>query len=84
MRGAGHALTNARLLWALDPSRKLLFSWVPISWVHFLSLFPAALLRLLLRCGRNQLEYFRLLRTFTFAHLRSIVFDQMLPRVAKY
>ena len=75
---------NEWLLWALDPARKLLFSWLPISWVHFLSLFPAALLWVLLRIGLSRLEYFRLLRTFTFAHLRSIVFDQMLPRIANY
>ena len=75
---------NGWLLWALDPARKLLFSWMPISWVHFLSIFPTALLWVLLRCGLNQIEYFRLLRTFTFPHLRSIVFDQMLPRIANY
>jgi len=75
---------NGWLLWALDPARKLLFSWMPLSWVHFLSLFPAALLWLLLRCGLQQIEYFRLLRTFSFPHLRSVVFDQMLPRIANY
>jgi SAM-dependent methyltransferase len=75
---------NGWLLWILDPTRKLLFSWLPISWVHALSLPPAALLWLLLRCGLNQIEYFRLLRNFSFPHLRSIVFDQMLPRIANY
>jgi SAM-dependent methyltransferase len=74
---------NGWLLWALNPARKLLFSWMPISWVHFLSLFPAALLWLLLRCGLQQIEYC-LLRTFSFSHLRSIMFDQMLPRIANY
>ena len=29
-------------------------------------------------------EYFQLLARFNFAHLRSIVFDQMLPRIAHY
>ncbi len=75
---------NGWLLFVLDPARKLLFSWLPISWVHALSLPPAALLWLLLRCGLNQIEYFRLLRGFSFPHLRSIVFDQMLPRIANY
>lgn len=75
---------NGWLLWALDPARKLLFSWMPISWVYFLSVFPTALLWMLLRLGLNQIRYFRLLRTFSFAHLRSIVFDQMLPRIANY
>lgn len=75
---------NGWLLWALDPARKLLFSWMPISWVHILSLFPAVVFWVLLRCGLGNLEYFRLLRTFSFSHLRSIVFDQMLPRIANY
>jgi SAM-dependent methyltransferase len=75
---------NGWLLWALDPARKLLFSRIPISWVHFLSLFPAALLWLLPRCGLKQIKYFRLMRTFSFPHLGSIVFDQMLPRIANY
>lgn len=75
---------NGWLLWALDPARKLLFSWMPISVVHHLALYPTALLWLLLRLGMNRIEYFRLLRTFSFPHLRSIVFDQMLPRIANY
>lgn len=75
---------NGWLLWALDPARKLLFSWMPISWVHYLSLFPALILWLLLRLGLNQIEYFRLLRRLSFANVRSIVFDQMLPRIANY
>jgi SAM-dependent methyltransferase len=75
---------NGWLLWVLDPTRRLLFSRMPISWVHVLSLFPTALLWLLLRCGMDRIAYFRLLRTFSFSHLRSIVFDQMLPRIANY
>jgi SAM-dependent methyltransferase len=75
---------NGWLLWVLDPARKLLFSRMPISWVHFMSLFPAGLLWLLLRCGLKQIEYFRLLRALSFPHLRSIVFDQMLPHIANY
>jgi len=75
---------NGWLLWALEPARKLFFSRMPISGVHLLSNMPAALLWMLLRLGLQRLEYFRLLRTFSFPHLRSIVFDQMLPRIANY
>lgn len=75
---------NGWLLWALNPARKLLFSRMPISWVHFLAVFPTALLWIALKLGLANIEYFRLLRTFTFPHLRSIVFDQMLPRIANY
>jgi SAM-dependent methyltransferase len=68
----------------LDPLRRALFSHLPIALVHHLSLYPAALLWLALRLGLQSIEYFRLLARFRFAHLRSIVFDQMLPRIAHY
>uniref|UniRef100_UPI001BB46575 hypothetical protein n=1 Tax=Acinetobacter baumannii TaxID=470 RepID=UPI001BB46575 len=34
--------------------------------------------------GLTPIKYFDLLRSFTFKHLRSIVFDQMLPKIANY
>ncbi|MBY6266504.1 class I SAM-dependent methyltransferase (plasmid) [Azospirillum sp. 412522] len=67
-----------------DPLRKALFSRLPIGMVHWLSWFPTAVLWLALRLGLDRLEYFRLIRRFDFAHLRSIVFDQMLPKIANY
>ena len=67
-----------------DPLRKLLFARLPIGLTHFLSLFPTALLWLFLHMGLGRLEYFNLLRQTTFRQLRSIVFDQMLPRIANY
>jgi SAM-dependent methyltransferase len=75
---------NGWLLWALDPARKHVCSRLPIGLLHFLSLFPAALLWLVLRLGLGRIEYFQLLRTFSFSHLRSIVFDQLLPKIANY
>jgi SAM-dependent methyltransferase len=75
---------NRWLISFLDPLRRALFSRLPVSWVHHLSLYPTALLWLLLRAGLRPIAYFRLIATFGFAHLRSIVFDQMLPRIANY
>jgi len=75
---------NRWLVSVLDPFRRVLFSRLPIGVAHHLSLYPAALLWLLLRLGVRPIEYFRLAAKFDFAHLRSIVFDQMLPRVAHY
>ena len=75
---------NGWLVSVLDPLRRVLFSRLPIGVTHHLSLYPAALLWLLLRLGVRPIEYFRLAAKFDFAHLRSIVFDQMLPRVAHY
>ena len=80
-----YGLENNRwIVYGLTPLRRLLFSRLPIGVTHALSWLPAALLWLLLRLGVGRIEYFRLLRTFDFAHLRSIVFDQMLPAIAHY
>lgn len=75
---------NRWLLSVLDPTRKALFSRLPVSWVHSLSILPTAMLWVMLRIGLDHIAYLRLLRSFTFRHLRSIVFDQMLPRIANY
>jgi SAM-dependent methyltransferase len=72
------------LIAVLDPLRKLLFSRLPISWVHLLSNIPATALWLGLNLGLGKIDYFRLIRRFSYKHLRSIVFDQMLPRIANY
>lgn len=68
----------------LNPLRKFLFSRLPIQFTHFLSLFPTAIIYSLVRMGLGKIEYFKLIRKFTFWHLRSIVFDQMLPSIANY
>jgi SAM-dependent methyltransferase len=75
---------NGWLVSLLDPLRRTLFSRLPVGLTHHLSLYPTVLLWVLLRLGFRPIEYFRLLQRFDFAHLRSIVFDQMLPRIAHY
>jgi SAM-dependent methyltransferase len=75
---------NGWIVLLLDPLRKVMFSRLPIGVVHHLSVYPTAFLWLLLRIGFGQIAYFRLLRQFAFPHLRSIVFDQMLPKIAHY
>jgi len=68
----------------VDPLRKVLFSKLPVHIVHHLSLYPTALLWLLLHLGFGRIAYLRMLRDFSFRHMRSIVFDQMLPKIAHY
>lgn len=80
-----YGLENNRwIVFFLDPVRKLLFSRLPIGFVHFLSIFPTALLYAALKLGFGKIQYFNLIRRFPFSHLRSIVFDQMLPKIANY
>jgi SAM-dependent methyltransferase len=75
---------NEWLVNVLDPTRKALFSRLPIGFVHHLAVYPTALLWVGLRLGIGHIEYFRLIQAMTFRHLRSIVFDQMLPKIAHY
>jgi SAM-dependent methyltransferase len=80
-----YGLENNRwITYGLTPIRKFIFSKLPISVVHLLSWPAASLLWVLLRLGFGGISYFQLLRKFTFAHIRSIVFDQMLPKIAHY
>lgn len=67
-----------------NPTRKFLFSKLPIKVTHFLSLFPTAMLYAYLKMGFGKIEYMNLIRNYNFSHLRSIVFDQMLPHIAHY
>jgi SAM-dependent methyltransferase len=80
-----YGLENNRwIVSLLNPLRRMLFSRMPLGIVHHLSLYPAILLWLVLRLGVGRIEYFRLLRRLAFSNLRSIVFDQMLPKIANY
>jgi len=67
-----------------NPLRRLLFARLPLSIVFFLSWFPTTLLWVLLHLGWGRLEYHDLLRDLSFRHLKAIVFDQMIPRIAHY
>jgi SAM-dependent methyltransferase len=67
-----------------DLMRRLVLSRLPLRFVYHLSLYPTAVLWLGLRMGMSRLEYYRLLQHFSFAHLRAVVFDQMIPRIAHY
>jgi len=75
---------NGWIVTLLNPLRRALFSRLPISVVHHLSLYPAVLMWAALRLGFGRTEYSRLLGQMHFFHMRSIVFDQMLPRIANY
>jgi len=80
-----YGLENNRwVVGLLDPLRKALLARLPVGFVHHLALYPTVLLWLLLRLGFGGIAYFRLIRKFSFRHLRSIVFDQMLPKIAHY
>lgn len=75
---------NEWILRYVNPFREHLLSKLPLPFVYWLSLFPAMILWSALRLPLRKGRYFKLLRTFTFGHVRHIVFDHMIPSVARY
>ena len=75
---------NGWILHLFNPLRRALFSRLPLSLVHVLSWPLTALLWCVLRLGLPPGAYYRLIRRFSFDHLRAIVFDHMIPRIALY
>lgn len=75
---------NGWIVLVLDPIRIHVLSKLPLWFVHWLSWFPTALLWLGLRLGFGRIAYMKLLRQLSFRHLRAIVFDHLIPKIAKY
>lgn len=68
----------------VDPIRKLVLCRLPIGLLHHLSVLPAAVLWLRLKLWKCRSPYMALLARMSFRQVRSIVFDQLLPRIAHY
>ena len=75
---------NGWIVRLFNPLRHALFSRMPLRLVHALSWPPSAVLWCALRVGFPPGAYYRLIRGFSFKHLRAIVFDHMIPRIAYY
>jgi SAM-dependent methyltransferase len=75
---------NGWIVHLFNPLRHALFSRMPLRLAHVLSWPLTALLWCALRVGFPPGAYYRLIRQFSFEHLRAIVFDHMIPRIALY
>jgi SAM-dependent methyltransferase len=75
---------NGWIVHLLNPLRRALFSRLPLCLMHGLSWPLTAVLRCLLCLKLLPGAYYRLIRRFSFEHLRAIVFDHMIPRIALY
>jgi SAM-dependent methyltransferase len=75
---------NGWIVSLFNPLRQALFSRMPLALVHALSWPLTILLRCFLRVGFPPGAYYRLIHGFSFDHLRAIVFDHMIPRIARY
>jgi len=68
----------------LSPIRKFIFSRAPLPLVQLCAHVPASVLWIMLRLGFQPIAYLKMLRSFPYRHLHHIIFDQMLPKTAKY
>ncbi len=75
---------NGWIIWGFNPLRKRLFSRLPLPAVHACSWPLTAILWMALRPNIRLSPYLRQIRGFSFDHLRAIVFDHMIPRIALY
>jgi SAM-dependent methyltransferase len=75
---------NRWIVYFFDPLRRTLLSRLPLPLAHALSWPLTALLWSSLRLNLLRGPYYRLTRGFSFEHLRAIVFDHMIPRIAHY
>ncbi|MGE3147538.1 MAG: class I SAM-dependent methyltransferase [Pseudorhodoplanes sp.] len=75
---------NRWIVWIVSPLREKVLSKLPLGLLHALSVIPTAMLWTALRLGLGRIAYYRMLRGFSFRHLRAIVFDQLLPEIARY
>jgi SAM-dependent methyltransferase len=75
---------NEWLIRYFNPLRRAMFSRLPLRLVYALSYPLTVILRLFLVMGLGKIEYFKLLRKFSFNHIRAIVYDHMIPRIARY
>ena len=67
----------------INPIRKVT-SRLPLPIVNFLAYFMSVPFFVYLRALRQKHPYFNQLSKFRFWHLHSIVFDQLIPRIANY
>lgn len=75
---------NEWIVKLVNPVRIHVTSKLPVRLIHFLSYFASVPLWLLVKIFRGPSDYLRQLSTFKFRHVHSIVFDQLIPRVANY
>ncbi len=72
------------ILKILNPTRKYFTSKLPLSLLHFLTYFVSIPFYIYLKLFKQKRDYFKQLQTFSFSHTHSILFDQLLPPIARY
>jgi SAM-dependent methyltransferase len=68
----------------VNPVRKYITSRLPLPMVHLLSYFCSVPLYIFVKIFRGPSAYLRQMSAYEFWHIHSIVFDQLIPKVANY
>lgn len=68
----------------LNPLRRYVTSRLPLSLLHAFTYCITVPFYAYLRWGKPRRDYFQQLATFSFSHVHSILFDQLLPPIARY
>lgn len=72
------------MLKVLDPLRIHITSKLPLRVLHALTYVASVPVYAFVKMTHHRNEYLEQLRSFTFAHIHSIIFDQLLPSIARY
>lgn len=75
---------NEWIVKLINPVRKRVTSRLPLPVLHFLSYFVSVPLYLLVKIFKGPGAYLKQISAFKFRHIHSIVFDQLLPKIANY
>jgi len=68
----------------INPIRRYITSKIPVEVTHLLAYFFSVPLWMRVKIFRGPSPYFRELAGFKFWHIHSIVFDQLIPKIANY
>ena len=68
----------------VSPIRKKITSKLPVSFLHHLTYVLSIPLFIYLKIFNPQNQYYKQISQFSFDHLHSIIFDQLLPEIAHY
>jgi SAM-dependent methyltransferase len=75
---------NELILRMLDPIRKNITSKLPVPITYLISYFFSVPLFIYTKIFPHKNEYFKLMKKFKFWHFHSIIFDQLIPKIANY
>lgn len=75
---------NEGIIRVVNFLRRNFTSRLPVSFVHLIAYFLSVPVWLWVKIEPQRSPYFQQLSTFKFYHIHSIVFDQLIPRVANY